>query len=394
MNLLEQRLDYPLANTLPEAGEALEIAPGVKWIRMALPFALDHINLWLLRDELDDPHNAGAKIQGWSVVDCCISREESKAQWEAIFATQLEGLPILRVIVTHMHPDHMGLAHWLCRRWSTPAGPADEPPLGGPGPLGGQQPAQRRSVGAPWTCRLWMSATDYHSARIGTQSTTGFGGDSAALFFTAHGLTDPESVEKIRGRTGYYASMVPEVPGSFRRLVDGQMIRIGGRDWRCISGYGHAPEHMALYCDSTRVLISGDMVLPRISTNVSVYDMEPESNPLALFLQSIDKFRPLPPDTLTLPSHGKPFRGLHERIQQLHDHHRDRLAEVLQACQARPCSAADILPVMFRRKLDLHQTSFAMGESVAHLHALWFEGRVHRRIDAAGVFRFEAPSPH
>ncbi len=366
MNLLEQQLDYPFADTLPEAGEALEIAPGVKWIRMALPFALDHINLWLLRDELDDPHTAGAKIQGWSVVDCGISREESRAQWEAIFATQLDGLPILRVIVTHMHPDHMGLAHWLCRRWTT----------------------------ATHVCRLWMSATDYHSARIGTQSTTGFGGDSAALFFASHGLTDPESVEKIRGRTGYYASMVPEVPGSFRRLVDDQVIRIGGRDWRCISGYGHAPEHMALYCDSARVLISGDMVLPRISTNVSVYDIEPESNPLALFLQSIDKFGPLPPDTLALPSHGKPFRGLHERIRQLHDHHRDRLAEVLQACQARPCSAADILPVMFKRKLDLHQTSFARGESVAHLHALWFEGRLRRRIDATGVIRFEASSPH
>jgi len=400
MNHLEQQLEYPFADTLPEAGTALEVAPGVKWIRMALPFALDHINLWLLRDELDDPHNAGATIQGWSVVDCCISRAESRAQWETIFATQLEGLPILRVIVTHMHPDHMGLAHWLCERWSTPAGPADEPPPGGPGPLEGQQPAQRRSVGAPWTCRLWMSATDYHSARLGAQSTTGFGGDSAALFFASHGLTDPESVEKIRGRTGYYASMVPEVPGSFCRLADGQVIRIGGRDWRCISGYGHAPEHMALYCADVSpstssagpvpVLISGDMVLPRISTNVSVYDMEPESNALSQFLASIDKFAPLDEATLTLPSHGKPFRGLHTRIQQLHDHHRDRLEEVMQACKASPCSAADILPVMFKRKLDLHQTTFAIGESIAHLHLLWFGGQLRRSLDPDGVYRFSA----
>jgi len=378
MNHLEQQLEYPFADTLPEAGTALEVAPGVKWLRMALPFALDHINLWLLRDELDDPHNAGATIQGWSVVDCCISREESRAQWETIFATQLEGLPILRVIVTHMHPDHMGLAHWLCQRWTT----------------------------ATHVCRLWMSATDYHSARIGAHSTTGFGGDSAALFFASHGLTDPDSVEKIRGRTGYYASMVPEVPGSFCRLSDGQVIRIGGRDWRCISGYGHAPEHMALYCadvssttlsapstsspGAAPVLISGDMVLPRISTNVSVYDMEPESNALSQFLASIDKFIPLDQATLTLPSHGKPFRGLHTRIRQLHDHHRDRLEEVMQACQASPCSAADILPVMFKRKLDLHQTTFAIGESIAHLHLLWFGGQLRRSLDPDGIYRFSA----
>ncbi len=353
MNSLEQRLHYPLGDALPAAGGSLEVAPGVKWIRMALPFALDHINLWLLRDEIDGR-------PGWSIVDCCITRDEAKAQWEEIFATQLEGLPILRVIVTHMHPDHIGLAHWLCERWNAP---------------------------------LWISGTDYNSARMGSQSTTGFGGESAALFFASHGLTDPDSIEKIRARAGYYPQLVPAVPRSFHRLLDGAAVRIGGRDWTCISGYGHSPEHMALYCDSIKVLISGDMVLPRISTNVSVYDMEPESNPLTLFLQSIDKFRALPPDTLTLPSHGKPFQGLHERIQQLHDHHRDRLAEVLQACEEQPCSAADILPVMFKRKLDLHQTTFAMGESLAHLHALWFDGRVRRRVDATGIIRFEATPP-
>jgi len=333
------------------------VAPGVKWIRMALPFALDHINLWLLRDEMDDPNRAGAKIQGWTIVDCCISREESKAQWEEVFATQLEGLPVLRVIVTHMHPDHIGLAHWLCDRWA---------------------------------CPLWISATDYHSARIGSQSTTGFGGESAARFFASHGLVDPESVEKIRARTGYYPSMVPAVPASYVRMMDGMTIRIGGRGWRCISGYGHAPEHIALHCEETATLISGDMVLPRISTNVSVYDLEPEANSLTLFLDSIAKFLPLDKDTLVLPSHGKPFRGLHTRIGQLHDHHRDRLAEVMQACEAAPCSAADILPIMFPRKLDLHQTTFAMGEAVAHLHALWFGKKLTRRLDADGIYRFSA----
>jgi glyoxylase-like metal-dependent hydrolase (beta-lactamase superfamily II) len=348
MNALELELDYPLGDALPAPGETLEVAPSVRWIRMALPFALDHINLWLLRDEI------GGRA-GWTVVDTCISHEASRAQWETLFATQLQGLPILRVIVTHMHPDHIGLAQWLCERWDAP---------------------------------LWISATDYHTARIASQSTTGFGGHGAADFFASHGLVDPQAQEQIRARSSYYPSMVPGVPRSFRRMMDGDRIAIGGRSWRCISGYGHAPEHIALHCEELGVLIGGDMMLPRISTNVSVYEVEPESNPLKAFLDSIDKFAPLPPGTLVLPSHGKPFRGLHARIRQLHDHHRDRLAEVIQACSVAPQSAADVLPVLFKRKLDLHQTTFAMGESVAHLHALWFEGKLERRRGDDGIWRF------
>lgn len=362
MNLLEQQLDYPLRDTLPQAGATLELAPGVKWLRMALPFALDHINLWLLRDEMEDPRRPGSKIQGWSVVDCCVSRAESKAQWEAIFASQLEGLPVLRVIVTHMHPDHIGLAAWICQRWTTPS----------------------------HVCRLWISATDHHAAMLASQSTTGFGGESAARFFASHGMTDAPSLESIRGRSAYYPDLVPEVPASYCRLMDGLELSIGGRSWCCISGYGHAPEHIALYCAEAGILISGDMVLPRISTNVSVYDMEPESNALTLFLTSIDKFLPLPADTLVLPSHGKPFRGLHARIRQLHEHHRDRLEEVMQACSATSCSATDILPIMFKRKLDLHQTTFAMGEAVAHLHALWYAGQLTRCLGEDGIYRFSA----
>jgi len=347
---LEARLHYPQGNALPEPGCALLVAPGVKWMRMRLPFALDHINLWLLRDTLEG-------CEGWTVVDCCIARDESRAQWEDVFAHELDDLPVLRVIVTHMHPDHIGLADWLCEKWQV---------------------------------RLWCSATDYHVARLASQSTTGFGGDRAAAFFASHGMASPDDLAMIRERTGYYANLVPSVPLAYTRLMDNLTVQIGGRGWRCINGFGHAPEHIALYCDEIQTLISGDMVLPRISTNVSVYDSEPEADSLKLFLDSIDKFLPLPAETLVLPSHGKPFTGMHERVQQLHDHHRDRLAEVMQACAKAPCSAMDIIPVLFTRALDLHQITFAMGEAVAHLHRLWFGGQLQRSRGADGVYRFQA----
>ncbi len=370
MNSLEHELNYPLGDAMPGAGQTMAVADGVKWIRMGLPFALNHINLWLLRDEIDGQ-------PGWTVVDCCIDKPESRAQWQQIFDTQLGGLPILRVICTHMHPDHIGLAHWLCDTWKVP---------------------------------LWISATDYNVARNLSSAASNVGGQAAADFYASHGLNDPESVAKIKARTGYYSGLVPAVPHSYRRIMDGDMISIGGKDWRCISGYGHAPEHIALYLHapsapaapaprrdaadlgaarrSAPVLISGDMVLPRISTNVSVFDLEPEGDPLKLFLNSIQEYLSLPADTLVLPSHGKPFTGMHQRIAQLQNHHADRLAEVMQACSTQPTSGADIVPIMFKRELDLHQMTFAIGEAVAHLHMLWFEGKLARQLRSDGIYRF------
>ena len=350
---LERALHYPLADRLPPRGGAIEVAPGVLWLRMSLPYALDHINLWLLRDHIDGR-------DGWSVVDCCIDRAESRADWEQVFASQLQGLPILRVIVTHMHPDHIGLAHWLCERWSTPT----------------------------HECRLWISATDYQAGLYNSAVVDDVRAERSAQFFASHGLRDPDELEKIRQRKSYYSSHVPAVPPTFRRLMDGNVLRIGAHEWRCIVGYGHAPEHMALYCAALGLLISGDMMLPRISTNVSVYEGEPEADPLTLFLDSIDRFEALPADTLVLPAHGKPFVGLHTRIAQLHEHHRARLADVLVAAREHPATAHELLPVLFHRQLDLHQTTFAMGEAVAHLHRLWYAGELRRTRDAQGVWRF------
>jgi glyoxylase-like metal-dependent hydrolase (beta-lactamase superfamily II) len=231
-------------------------------------------------------------------------------------------------------------------------------------------------------------------ARLAVSRQDSFGGQATADFFARHGLLDAQVLATVVERKDYYARMVPAVPAHYQRLQDGQLLTIGARRWRCISGYGHSPEHMALFCDDASlpqpVLISGDMVLPRISTNISVYETEPDGNPLQLFLDSINKFLSLPAHTLVLPSHGRPFTGLHERVRQLQAHHRDRLDEVMRACRDKPQCATDIVGVMFKRSLDVHQTTFALGESMAHLNLLWHQGQLRREADAGSVLRFAA----
>ena len=334
-------MSFPFAEP-PLAGSVCEVAPGLYWLRMPLPFALNHINLWLLRD-----------AEGWTAVDCGIGLDDTRAHWETIFAAVVGHCGLTRVLVTHFHPDHFGNAGWLTQRFGAP---------------------------------LWMTETEFLTAHAQYETMAGFGSDATAALFSEHGL-DAQRVSGVSGRGNSYRKVVGEPPTRFVRMLDGDEIRIGGNDWRVIIGYGHAPEHAALYCKSLGVLISGDMLLPKISTNISVWPTKPESDPLRQFLRSIDRFTELPADTLVLPSHGLPFRGAHHRVQMLHDHHRDRLAEVLDAC-SQPRSAADLLAVLFRRTLDTHQTFFAMGESIAHLNYLWLQGKLFRSRDGDGVYRF------
>ena len=359
MNALEAQLDYCLGTATPEPGRTIEVAPGVRWVRMKLPFALNHINLWLLRDRVAGDRGEAAR-EGWSIVDCGIDNAATRAAWEEVFATGLDGLPVLRVLCTHMHPDHIGSANWLCERWNA---------------------------------RLWISATDFGIARMASSASAGFGGPLSAAFMAQHGLAaDPDAVHKVGARTNYYRNLVPAVPSSYRRLLDGGTFTTGTGgariEWKCHVGYGHSPEHMAFHSESTRVLISGDMVLPRISTNVSVVDVEPEADPLTLYLDSIERMRAIDAGVLVLPSHGLPFKGLHTRIDQLQAHHAERFAETLEACAEAPQSAFELVPVLFKRPLDLHQMTFAMGESLAHLHALWIRGKLERITGADGVIRF------
>jgi glyoxylase-like metal-dependent hydrolase (beta-lactamase superfamily II) len=350
MNELEKKLSYPFNDDMPATGKAMLVAPGIKWLRMPLPFALNHINLWLLEDSYHG-------VDGWAIVDCGVATEAIRRAWETIFTHELEGKPITRVIVTHMHPDHVGNAKWLCDKLNV---------------------------------QLFMSMTDYCMSRSMLAKPTGSGGVQAAAHFEIHGLAKGDDLDKITERGNYYGSMVDGLPEHMHRLLGGHSLRIGQHDWRLDAGFGHAPEHISLYCEALNLIISGDMLLPRISTNISVWDMEPESNPLPLFLDSLNVYTNLPEDVLVLPSHGKPFRGAHERVKQLQEHHAERLAELLAACRIAPRTAADAVKIMFKRELDLHQITFALGEALAHLHALWFDGQLKRNKTASGAWQFFA----
>ena len=334
--------EYPFAEP-PAPGTTREVAPGVHWLRMALPFQLDHINLWLLEDG-----------DAWTMIDTGLGNEATRKVWERIFTEKIGVKPVRRVLVTHYHPDHAGNAAWLCERFAAP---------------------------------LWMTRGEFLTVHAARNSSAGYTTEAQLELFRANGLDDARGAELLL-RGGLYRSMVPEFPVSHRRLYEGDSLTIGGHQWKVMVGYGHAPEHVSLHCAALNLLISGDMLLPRISTNVAVRPIDPWSNPLRAFLESIARYRALPEDVLVLPSHGLPFRGAHARIAQLEAHHQERLAELQAACAAAPRTAADVLELLFRRKLDTSQIFFAMGVAMAHLHYLHYDGRLALAVGADGVARF------
>lgn len=333
-------LHYPLAEALPEPGTTLEVAPGVRWLRMPLPFQLNHINLWFLRDG-----------DGWTIVDTGIGNAETRGLWDRILE---ETRPIRRIILTHYHPDHAGNAAWLCEKFGV---------------------------------EMWTTQGEYLTAHAVRAAAAGYTSEAVLGVFEKNGL-DAERRAAMAPKGNRYAALVPGFPASYRRIYEHDALRIGGHDWRAIVGYGHAPEHLSLYCKELNVVIAGDMLLSTISTNVSVWSVDPDGDPLRLFLQSIARYRELPQDVLVLPSHGKPFRGAHERVAALEAHHAERFTELEAALRTEPKSAAELLGILFRRPLDAHQTFFAMGEAIAHLHYLYYAGRATRAAGPDGVMRY------
>ncbi len=333
-------LSYPFDRNMPEVAEAMDVAPGVKWLRMPLPFALNHVNLWLLADG-----------DGWANVDTGLTTEPIKEVWEGL----LPKYPLTRQIVTHYHPDHIGLAGWL-----------------------------EQKTGA----QLWTTQGEFTGALCFAEEAGNYSVAAMIEMFRYHGL-DRKRLEALKLRSNVYRLGFPIIPQTYHRLFDNQVFKVGDHDWRVIVGYGHAMEHMSLYCESLKVLISGDMLLPSISTNIPVIAANPMGNPLQYFLDSLQRYRALPEDTLVLPSHGRPFRGINARVDQLEEHHRNR-CDVLLAAAPTPKTACELLPFLFDRDVtDTHQSMFAMSETIAHLNYLEAQGRLGR-IDDGDIVRFVA----
>ncbi|WP_422362698.1 MBL fold metallo-hydrolase [Pyruvatibacter mobilis] len=341
-NLSEISYPYGLKKA-PELGQTIEMAPGIHWLRMPLPYMLDHINLYLIEDG-----------DGWVIVDTGVNTSKVRDLWETVFEGVMGGRPVTKVIVTHLHPDHVGLAGWLTRRFGV---------------------------------ELWMSRTDYLMCRNLVLDTGTEAPEEGIRFYREAGFNDAQ-IERYRKRFGGFGKDVSAIPQSFRRLVGGQEMKIGGRTWRAIVGSGHAPEHICMYCPEAGVLLSGDQVLPRISSNISVQPTEPQADPLTDWLESCARIRDeLPADTLVGPAHNEPFYGVKVRLQALIDEHEEDLGK-LETMLAEPKKPNEVFSALFRRPITDDLVHMATGESLAHLNCLITRGRARRFMGEDGVARY------
>lgn len=341
-------LEYPFDKQWsPEPGEPFAVADGVYWLRMPLPIALDHINLWILKDG-----------SGWTLVDSGYDAPVCKEVWETVFATFLDPSTVKRIIVTHFHPDHIGLASWLAHRCD---------------------------------CPILISRGEFELySSIVTRDQSKFDIE-VGLFLKEMGF-DAAMAEKL---VSFFVTekkpdnaRVQEHMCEF--IADGDQITINDRLWSTVSGNGHSPEHQCLYCEELKIMISGDQSLPRISSNVSVYPTNRHDDPLGDWLDSCEKLRTVIPDeTLILPSHQEPFYGNKARMQQLIDDHHVQLNCLRLAVHA-PISAVQARAVLFNRELSIIGTMLATGETLAHLNYLMHRHEITVEIDSQGVARYSA----
>ena len=329
----------------PGEGETLSLADGMLWLRMPLPFQLNHINLWLLRDE-----------GGWVIVDTGLGTATTREIWQKIFADSMRNEPATHIIVTHLHPDHAGCADWLVNEFGVD---------------------------------LWMTREEYLLCRILIADTGKEAPPEGVRFYRAAGFSD-EQIALYRENFGMFGKVVPGMPQAHRRIRDGEHLRFAGHDWEVIVGRGHSPEHACLlYCERN-ILISGDQILPTISPNISVWPTEPQSNPLQEFFDSIDRLeQALPEDVLVLPAHGKPFRGAHTRLEALRREHLERL-EILFDNGREPRRAVDTFGDLFGRAINDNNRIMATGEALAHLHYLVATGDMSAEADSDDVTWFRA----
>ena len=334
-------LSYPWGrNSAPAVDTPEEIAPGVFWCRFPLPYSLDHINLWLLKDG-----------DGWTIVDTCVDLPETRELWREIHKRVMGERPIKRVICTHLHPDHVGLAGWLVQQFDA---------------------------------ELCMTRDEFLMCRALVADTGRPAPEVALKFYRAAGY-NTEQLDNYRAKFGNFGRSFSALPDSYRRLVDSETLTIGGNYWQVIVGRGHSPEHACLYCPALKLLISGDQVLPKITSNVSVFPTEPHGNPLQEWLDSCNRLRSvLPNDLLVLPAHETPFYGLHTRLTQLIELHIQELNS-LREFLTEPRRVVDCFPALFKKKIDSEDLGFATGEALAHLNYLVNSRQAIKDWDDSGV---------
>ena len=328
-------------STPPAVGHVQHITENVLWCRMPLPLALDHINVYLVRDN-----------HGWAIIDCGMATSETIAAWTSIIE-QLDG-PITRVIVTHMHPDHIGCAGYLTQTYRVD---------------------------------LYMAQTEYYAARALYAGNQGADNWQDRRYYRAAGFS-PEQVTQFTQGKGGFGKVVSPLPLSFVRLVPGETLLIDQSSWQLILGLGHSPEHISLFNPEFDICIGGDQVLPKITPNIGAYSTQPQSNPLYYYLHTLEQFAQLPKSTLLLPSHKKPIRDIPNRVAEIIHHHHIHLDNLMQACLS-PQTVVSLLPVMFQRQLGKHQMFFAVAECLAHLNYLLEEDKLTCVKDNFGVNQYQ-----
>lgn len=337
------RLDFPHAEP-PVVGRPMEVAPGILWLRLALPYALDHVNLYLFED-----------ADGWTLFDTGLGDDRTRAAWDELCGSLLKGRPITRLIVSHAHPDHVGMAGWLHERFAPP---------------------------------LLMPRSEYLLSQLLQRQRTPAVEAGEAAHYRACGVGE-EDVGHLLKRGLNYLTRTTGLAHSYQRLASGDRLSIGGRDWRVITGGGHSLEQAMLWCEADRIFLSADQVLARISPNVSVYSMEPQADPLGGYLDSLAELGGIVgEDALVLPGHNLPFRGLPRRTAELTEHHAQRCERLAIACRDEPRTCAELVPVLFPRRLDPHQLGFAIGEALAHLNHMVSTGALAVGEGGDGVLRY------
>ena len=331
------RLEFPWGDW-PEDGTARAIAPGILWARLPLPFRLNHVNVWLIEE-----------ADGWTVIDTGCATPEIMAVWEQLLAGPMRGGKIVRVIVTHGHVDHVGLAGWLVESFDTDF------------------------VG---TFGEWVWARLAHTHDVPNSRTTHHS------YLVRHGFGQEVADTLVKNRQRFVDLSQP-IPGWITEIRDGDAVSFGGRNWRVIVTRGHAFEHASFYDAASNILIAGDHLLPRISPMIAVSEMMPRSDPLGDYLASFPQFDGVPANALVLPSHGLPYRGIRERIEELREHHRRRLDETVEFLRETSTALA-LSRALFPHVEGPDNIGFALGETLAHVNYLVDRGIVDEERDADG----------